>query len=290
MTDEETMRWANATPEYRVTHMRLPDGSVAPHYRAEIDAHGFDFEALMGEERFARIIDSELAAEAIADGPLAHLAGLAPDDTVREAFLRWLGLMNADLEPWTTGGAIHFRPHWSRVLMLALSMAHARGMNAVDLDCVAAAAVFHDSRRKDPYLDTGHGERAAHYYLQFCRDTAAGTLRRTPTGRTIAFDARTYLAVRWHDRDDELGLAAIDAAIADNALPEAGIEDLRASLPAGAQAGFADVFALFKDADALDRVRLGSMDDSGLDVSYLRTPESHALLPFAWKLLEASAR
>ena len=44
-----------------------------------------------------------------------------------------------------------------------------------------------------------------------------------------------------------------------------------------------------KDADALDRVRLGGMDHGGLDVRYLRTPEAHALVDYANTLLHALA-
>jgi len=40
------------------------------------------------------------------------------------------------------------------------------------------------------------------------------------------------------------------------------------------------VFRLLKDADALDRVRLGD-----LDVNYLRFPVSHARVDRAWELL-----
>ena len=45
------------------------------------------------------------------------------------------------------------------------------------------------------------------------------------------------------------------------------------------------VFRVLKDADALDRVRLGD-----LDVSYLRFPESVQRVDRAWELLAASAK
>jgi hypothetical protein len=43
-----------------------------------------------------------------------------------------------------------------------------------------------------------------------------------------------------------------------------------------------DVFRALKDADALDRVRLGPYD---LDPSYLRFPVSHERIEIAWELL-----
>ena len=42
---------------------------------------------------------------------------------------------------------------------------------------------------------------------------------------------------------------------------------------------------MFKDADGLDRIRLGPQ---GLDEGYLRTTHGRALVPFARRLLEAS--
>lgn len=45
--------------------------------------------------------------------------------------------------------------------------------------------------------------------------------------------------------------------------------------------GFGNVFRVLKDADALDRVRLG-----GLDERFLRFPQSHGRIERAWELLE----
>ncbi len=287
MADEETLHWANQSPEYLVTHMCDEDGNVAPHYSEDLVKHGLNFDELMkNDARFAEIIDNERAAEAIADANLSILADEAPDEQVRELFLRWLGFINADLQPWTTGGAIHFRPHWSRVLMLALSLGRSRNLPECDLEALAMAAVFHDSRRKNPYLDTGHGARAAQYYAQFCRNAANSTLLRSPAGRTIRFDPRTYLAIYWHDRHDSTGLETIEGVVRTNAIPELDIVDVEALLPDNAKASFELIYLMFKDADALDRVRLGEND---LDPSFLRTEESHELLPFAHRLLTVSA-
>ncbi len=295
MVDESTLMWARSASEYKVTPMRTSDGKIAPHYLDEISHHGFDFDELMKDAMFARIIGCELEAERIANAPLDALAEHAPDKRIQDFYLRWLAFMNADLQPWTTGGAIHFRPHWARVLMLALALGDVRGLADADMEALAMAAIFHDSRRKNPYLDTGHGARAAKYYLQFCRENQEGALRRTPAGRKIRFDPRAYLVIRWHDRHDGCGFEAIGRALCENRLPEAGIEDLQAATLAaiGAPATSADIadlediLRIFKDADALDRVRLGGMDHGGLDVRYLRTPEALDLVPYAHTLLHA---
>ncbi|HOI87539.1 MAG TPA: HD domain-containing protein [Lentimicrobium sp.] len=47
------------------------------------------------------------------------------------------------------------------------------------------------------------------------------------------------------------------------------------------------VTALLKDADALDRIRLGAND---LDPAYLRLPETHLLIPYARELFYQTSR
>lgn len=276
---------ARGIAPYKVGRLHLPDGSVAPHFADELAKHGMHWDDMMGDEHFAGVIAQELRAEDTADGPLGHLAQFVPRGEARKLFLKWLAFINADLEPWTTGGAIHFRPHWARVLALALSLGACEGLPTADLECLAMAAAFHDSRRRDPYLDTGHGARAAEYYAQFCCETAAGAQRASSAGASIRFDPRAYLAMQWHDRDDGRGIEAIAAASRRNSLPRAGIADLKASLPTGAQADAVLVYRLFKDADGLDRVRLGEGEP---DPAYLRTDHALELLPLAQKMFDAT--
>lgn len=72
---------------------------------------------------------------------------------MRDFYLAWLRFIDGRLEPWTTGGALHFRPHWACTLMNAPAIADGMGLPDADLRSVAMAAVFHDSRRKSPFLD-----------------------------------------------------------------------------------------------------------------------------------------
>ena len=108
---------------------------------------------------------------------------------------------------------------------------------------LCAAAVFHDSRRQDDWLDVGHGQRAAEYYRDYCQT------------HSLSFDNRVYLVMAFHDRDDVLGEAALTEQ-------ESGIL----------------LYHIFKDADALDRFRLGP---NGLDIRYLRTAEGKSLYRYA---------
>lgn len=320
-------------PRYRVQKLYDENGQVAAHF---LDPEFYSFspswDQAMADPRFARIIDRDVAAEQRADESLEHLAAYAPNDRVRTRFLHWLHFIDDQLTPWTTGGAIHFRPHWARVLMLALTMGDAAGLSDTDLDALAAAAVFHDSRRKNPYLDTGHGDRAAHYYADFCAQQTENSALAAPDGPGEAtaeaetpasphaqdatsalrrFDPRTYLAMQWHDRDDDQGLRVIASALERDELPTSSTSrekrtplqhtadafhgmdhgalllpnGLSAALPEGADADAATLYRMFKDADGLDRIRLG---EGGLDPHFLRFQYAHDALPLAHQLLAAS--
>lgn len=282
--DETTRAQAASRAAYRVKRLYNADGSVGSHFLAdELYRFTESWEAAMADPAFAEIIDNELEIERIADEPLAHLAALAGSDRAQAVYLAWLAFINCDLSPWTTGGSIHFRPHWARVLLLAQALADAEGLPDADAQALAAAAAFHDSRRDNPYLDTGHGARAARYYRAFCEDGAHGVPRATRAGASLRFDARVYLAVFWHDRDDAEGERAIEDAFAADEAPGLEGVSLSATVPAGAQATPVEVYRLFKDADALDRVRLGA---HGLDERYLRSAHAAELVPFAHTLVE----
>ena len=118
-------------------------------------------------------------------------------------------------------------------------------------DALGAAAVFHDSRRQDDWLDVGHGQRAADYYKEFCRTNP------------LVYDERVYQIMAYHDREDGLGEAAL----------------------AGFEHGVL-LYRIFKDADALDRYRLG---ENALDEAMLRTAPAHNLADFARCLVAESA-
>ena len=273
---------------YTVANLYDESGQVASHFlNDEFFMFCDSWEHAMESPQFAAIIDTELRAEGTADAPLEGLADLAPTERVRAFYLEWLRFIDEKLEPWTTGGAIHFRPHWARVLMHALIIADAMGLPDADLRSVAMAAVFHDSRRESPYLDTGHGARAAQYYAEACRQQAEGGESEAAgqASGSLVYDPRTMLAILWHDHDDEEGLQAIAHAIENDTAPGSEGRGYAASLPDGAQADAATILRIFKDSDGLDRVRLGT---GGLDERFLRTDQARNQVAFAQKLLDAS--
>ena len=154
---------------------------------------------------------------------LEAIARALPDDDLQGRCLRWLAFIGQNVDGWPFGGELHGRGHWSRVVACALMVGRAEGFSDADLECLAAAAAFHDCRRLDEFLDTGHGLRGADRYAAFCAEQG------------LAFDPRAWLAMAWHDRDDVDGLAAIEAweagAALDNGLRTAGAATARPEQP-----------------------------------------------------------
>lgn len=187
---------------------------------------------------------------------------------VRLYFGYWEPYMERRVEFWQIAGDldIHTQGHCERVLMHALRIGEARHVTDRQMRALAHASIFHDSRRKDNYLDTGHGERAAEYYKAFCGG-ANGDEAGGEDYKDMGFLPEAYAAVWYHDRDDTLG--------------EQYIRE-RAGTDADA---WLEVYHIFKDADALDRLRLGTWC---LDPKFLRTDESKGMMGFAQRLVEAT--
>lgn len=169
-------------------------------------------------------------------------------------FCKWREMMYSRVDFNMADSLIHARPHCERVLLHALTIG--KQMLPDDsraLTALAHAAVFHDTRRLDDYLDTGHGARAALYYKQFCE-----------ANPDVECLPEAVYAMRYHDLADGIGIEAIKR--------DFGADADRA----------ADIFRIFKDADALDRWRLGH---NGLDPRYLRTDAARSMTDFARKLV-----
>lgn len=174
---------------------------------------------------------------------------------VREPFRRWAEFMCGEVPFCLPDSAIHAYSHCERVLLYALLLAEKMlpGDEAAR-EVLAHAAIFHDARRENETHDTGHGARAADFYEEFCREHAEPNY--LPEAACI---------MRWHDCEDAKGQAAIAA-----------------DFPAQA-ARVAQLYAIFKDADALDRWRLGRR---GLDINRLRSDEAAQLAGFSRTLVE----
>lgn len=178
---------------------------------------------------------------------------------LQQKFSEWSKFLYNDVEFNMPDSPLHAMGHCERVLFHALFMGD-REMGGQDfeaLEILAHAAMFHDTRRLDEYQDTGHGARAAVYYEDFCRQHDSD----------ITFHPEAACLMRYHDLDDKVGIEAIRKAFPEN---HGRVEKL---------------YAIFKDADALDRWRLGRW---GLDEKYLRTPSSRLLVEAARRLVNAT--
>ena len=173
-------------------------------------------------------------------------------EDVKRSYKKWSEFMEQEVDFWKVEKDWHTKPHCARVLLLALIMGRLNHLCIAEIEALAMAAVFHDSRRQDDWLDVGHGQRAADYYRSYCEKME------------LTYDPRTYYIMAFHDRDDELGLRILREKFPDD--PDAVL-----------------LYQIFKNADALDRFRLGP---DALDAKYLRTGEAKDLVGFAKMLLE----
>ena len=175
-------------------------------------------------------------------------------EPVRRLFLEWRQFMYSAVRYTRPDSPVHGMEHYERVLLHALVIAEKElPGDEKAMEILAHAAVWHDSRRLDEYLDTGHGARAAVYYHEFCSENPA--FRCHPEVEDI---------MRFHDIDDRKGNERIDHDFGDRA------EYVK------------KLYHIFKDADALDRWRLG---DTGLDPKFLRTETARSLTSFSRKLV-----
>ena len=184
------------------------------------------------------------------DKPLEEILKQKEYDSIREQYLHWSSFMEQEVEFQLKTSDLQTKEHCKRVLFFALLIGDIKHMSPDDLDALCMAACFHDSRRYDDGYDVGHGQRAALYYKEYCNH------------HPLLFDKRAYYAMYYHDLDDKVG---IDRISSEGLFMDNGIL----------------IYQIFKDADALDRYRLGT---DALDVKFLRNEEARNLIDLAKKL------
>lgn len=184
-----------------------------------------------------------------------EIIGQQPEN-VRHQFLFWAEYMEKNITFGKYDSDIHTYVHCERVLLYSLIMgSKIFGDNDNYLEVLSHASIFHDTRRLDDFLDKGHGARAACYYKDYCKDN------------DITFHSDSYNLMKFHDQDDKLGEEMI--------LKEPEFDGNDSVM----------LYRIFKDADALDRFRLGPW---GLNPDFLRNREALELMDFAKNLVEAT--
>lgn len=180
---------------------------------------------------------------------MKHLPGWS---VIQPYFYKWKHVLDSQIVFSLPEPSIHTNAHCTRVLAYALTIAGQMRLPDDCLEILGAAATFHDSRRQDDWYDVGHGQRAAGHYRQHCRTHA------------VPFYELTCDIMSFHDLDDASGIRALT----DKYKP--------------AQTACL-LYRIFKDADALDRFRLGQ---GGLDEHYLRTEASRSLCSLVGRIWE----
>lgn len=150
--------------------------------------------------------------------------------------------------PWSIHGVKHAR----RVLFHTLLLCELCRMTEMDKELLVSAALFHDIGRDNDGMCFTHGKRSVEKML---------ALDLAPT--------------------DPEALAVMKFIVANHCIADSlAMADLQ-KLPGGVRDRTGRLFEVLKDADGLDRVRIGD-----LDVSYLRNPESIRLVGLAHELLD----
>lgn len=131
---------------------------------------------------------------------------------------------------------IHGKEHQARVLLLTQIIAHMVDLPLRDRKLLAEAAIFHDTRRTNDDEDPAHGEAARSYYWRTVN-------KPNPIVEFLC---------KYHCLPDNEGYGAI-----------ANIATLKRD-----KERVTRLYRIFKDADGLDRIRLGGIDQ--LDLNQLR--------------------
>lgn len=209
----------------------------------------------INQVRIQTYFGSDLEQDAYREGPRACNA--AVPDPEPAWFLRASG--------YDASGSIHGMNHIRRVMVHAEGMARAEGFAPWEVQALMHAARWHDIGRTDDGVDYYHGAKSAGKVLAL--------------GLHLGLEPLVYetalAAVTHHSGSEEHGERAMANL---EFFQGAGAGYRRHRVPAE---GALRVFRALKDADALDRVRLGD-----LDTSYLRLDSSHGRVDLAWQLLE----
>lgn len=159
------------------------------------------------------------------------------------------------------GCGAHDKAHSMRVMFLSLVLGTVEGLPEQDLVCLCMTAIFHDVGRKGNGVETGHGASSATAYKKYRAPIILLPDKKYGYRRLIIHDADPMVAflIKYHDLSDEVAFSAIS----------------RMKAMKGQEKRAKQLYDIFKDADALDRVRLGLHD--GIDPDMLRTDTAKRL-------------
>ncbi len=141
---------------------------------------------------------------------------------------------------------VHGKMHTQRVLLHILILCDLKDIPDDDTEFLCTAAVYHDVGRKKDWVEDEHGKASRVIYEKSVSNPSP----------IVSF------IIEYHSLPDKFGYEEIE----NNSFLSANVDKVR------------KLFDIFKDADGLDRVRLGKKD---LDINQLRTEESKHLTKVA---------
>ena len=145
---------------------------------------------------------------------------------------------------------IHGQGHIERVILLSMILAYHYKLDDDDTDIIRFAASLHDTRRIDDSYDTEHGYRAA-------------------------LNSIDYAYIKEEDKN------ILQAVLATHSRPDNKMDETIDEFFVKDRKRARYLSKLFKDADALDRVRIKDLDEK-----YLRNDFSRSLVDFSSKLFQ----
>lgn len=167
------------------------------------------------------------------------------NDSIQPFYQEKLGSSRYDVDlPFASNSGIHERAHCERVLLFSLWLSSFYNLSKEEMHALSEAALYHDIGRTHDWYDTFHGCASAEIYAEHTHIT----------------DDLALFLMQFHCQDDYKGM--IKALSGKN--PDRRILLLN----------------ILKDADALDRFRLGLKD---LNSHLFRLPESRSLTSYARK-------
>jgi hypothetical protein len=186
------------------------------------------------------------------------------------------------LEPWwfMRPESIHGLAHTRRVLIHAVPIAEAAGLEAIEFEALVHAVAWHDIGRTHDGWDRDHGRKSVARVkeLDLAHDLAPEMLE------------PLFFAIEWHSTDDDLAVEAVApqaveaaeiAEAAPHADPQAAVKEAGPDpAPDPTRDSRLRVLWVLKDADGLDRVRIHD-----LDVARLRSAAARVREAEAWRLL-----
>lgn len=174
---------------------------------------------------------------------------------IKKSYLYWADILENNIDFNLKNSLIHTRLHSIRVLIYSLLIAQKLNLTNQEIKSLCITSIFHDTKRQDDWLDVGHGLRAAKYYKDYSMI------------HNWDFDKIAFLIMAYHDRDDNLFNEYFNSTCSNS-------KDLL-------------LYQIFKDADALDRFRLG---ENNLEPNMLRIDYSKTLIPFAKWLVKNTTK